>query len=141
MMHQNLATLGPPVVRALKPTTYEGIGCVNMFKRGDFATLNKRDPLIEGPSDNSRRNSSEDEQIYYYMPPVNTTGGLGCVHSTYHPPLLMPASSFEHASICYIDLDLPKTTSPTTKSNTNGSDFEAPHASENHISDKHDTRY
>ena len=74
------------------------------------------------------------------MPPVNTTTGLGGVHSSKPPPLMIPAASFEHPSIAYIDLDLPITTSPTTKSNAIGSDFETPKIFDNPPIDKHDNR-
>jgi len=73
------------------------------------------------------------------MPPVNTTSGLGSVHSTHPPHLMIPAASFEHPSISYIDLDLPKTTSPTTKNNSiNRPNFETLKVQEKSTSEKHE---
>lgn len=43
-------------------------------------------------------------QIYYYMPSVNTVSAIGGTHPRH---LMIPAESFEHPSISYIDLDLP----------------------------------
>ena len=135
----NFATLGPPVVRELKPKNFDAIEGRSRFNSVDFAALSTRDQIID-PYNNSRRNSAEDEQIYYYMPPVNTTSGLGSVHSTHPPHLMIPAASFEHPSISYIDLDLPRTTSPTTKNNSiNGQNFETK-VTEKSTSDKHDDR-
>ena len=57
------------------------------------------------------------------MPPVNTTSGLGGLSSTLHPPLMIPAESFDNPSISYIDLDLPKTSS-TNKVNSSASSEE-----------------
>ena len=81
----------------------------------------------------------EEEQIYYYMPPVNTTSGLGGVHSAHPPPLMIPATQFEHPSISYIDLDLPRL-SPTTKHNPNGSVFDGPSTISNSTSESNDGR-
>lgn len=39
-------------------------------------------------------------QIYFYMPSVESSGKF---------PTLIPAGQFEHPSLAYIDLDLPKT--------------------------------
>ena len=80
----------------------------------------------------------EEEQIYYYMPPVNTTSGLGGVHSN-PPPLMIPATQFEHPSISYIDLDLPKL-SPTTKHNPSGKISDGPSAINNPPSNINDGR-
>jgi hypothetical protein len=134
----NFATLGPPVVRALKPKSGDAIEGRSRFNSVDFAALSTRDNFIEDTSNNSRRNSAEDEQIYYYMPPVNTTSGLGSVHSTHPPHLMIPAASFEHPSISYIDLDLPRTTSPTTKNNS--SNFETLKENEKSTAEKQDGR-
>ena len=134
----NFATLGPPVVRALKPRSGDAIEGRSRFNSVDFAALSTRDNFIEDTSNNSRRNSAEDEQIYYYMPPVNTTSGLGSVHSTHPPHLMIPAASFEHPSISYIDLDLPRTTSPTTKNNS--SNFETLKEIEKSTAEKQDGR-
>ena len=57
------------------------------------------------------------------MPPVNTTSGLGGLSSTLHPPLMIPAESFDNPSISYIDLDLPKTSS-SNKVNSSASSEE-----------------
>ena len=39
-------------------------------------------------------------QIYFYMPPMNTTSSNGSKIF----PLMIPAESFEHPSVAYIDL-------------------------------------
>ena len=44
-------------------------------------------------------------QIYFYMPPMNTMSSFGGSSL----PLMIPADSFEHPSVSYIDLDLPRT--------------------------------
>ena len=137
----NFKTLGPPVVRALKPHNSDSHEGRSRFNSVDFAALNHRKQITENDEDNSRRNSVEEEQIYYYMPPVNTTSGLGGVHSSKPPPLMIPAASFEHPSISYIDLDLPKTTSPTSKQTPIGKISEGSHVMSNHyFSDKQDGR-
>ena len=111
----NFRTMGPPVARGLKPKSSDVIEGRSRFHSVDL-TYQTDDQTTEENLTSSRRNSTEDEQIYYYMPPINTTAGLGGVHSSKPPPLMIPAASFEHPSIAYIDLDLPKTTSPTSKS-------------------------
>ena len=131
-------TLGPPVVRALKPHNSDFHEGRSRFNSVDFAALNNR-KLVSEDLDNSRRNSVEEEQIYYYMPPVNTTSGLGGVHSANPPPLMIPATQFEHPSISYIDLDLPKL-SPTSKHNPSGKIFDGPSAMNNPPSNINDGR-
>ena len=131
-------TLGPPVVRALKPHNSDFHEGRSRFNSVDFAALNNR-KLVSEDLDNSRRNSVEEEQIYYYMPPVNTTSGLGGVHSSHPPPLMIPATQFEHPSISYIDLDLPKL-SPTTKHNPSGKISDGPSAINNPPSNTIDGR-
>ena len=139
-VHSNFATLGPPVVRALKPANSDVLERRNRFNSVDLAMFDTNEQVIEGQYDSSRRNSIEEEQIYYYMPPINTTTGLGGVHSSKPPPLMIPATSFEHPSIAYIDLDLPLTTSPTTKSNAVNSDFATLNVLDNSRMDKHENR-
>ena len=135
----NFATLGPPVVRALKPQSSDMIDSRSRFNSVDLTFVESSDQTNENELNCSRRNSTEDEQIYYYMPPINTTSGLGGVHST-HPPLMIPAESFEHPSISYIDLDLPKTASPTTKNLPNGLDQDAQKFFRNPVADIPDAR-
>jgi len=54
-------------------------------------------PSQPPPGGPNRRDSGSEEQIYFYMPPANTTSG---------GQLMIPADSFEHPSLSYIDLDL-----------------------------------
>merc|ERR1712018_513292 len=68
------------------------------------------------------------------------TSGLGGVHSSHPPPLMIPAASFEHPSISYIDLDLPKTTSPTSKQNPSGKVSDGSNVISKNFSDIHDGR-
>ena len=107
----NFKTLGPPVPRSLKPHNLDSNEGRSRFNSVDLAALNHRNHINE-ENDNSRRNSVEEEQIYYYMPPVNTAGGLG---GGVPPPLMIPAASFEHPSISYIDLDIRPSDTPDSR--------------------------
>ena len=101
-------TLGPPVKRNLKPKPSQ-TDCEP--HRGRFNSIgtsltSERDRLSSDDGSNSdsesRRGSASEEQIYFYMSSVNMANG-----ST-NQPLMIPAGSFEHPSLSYIDLAFPK---------------------------------